>query len=148
MTNNVLVGVKDIGQRLFECGAASHTAHRAILRRIGNRLHAVPNGRHDDHDFRAALLRQLFAGGRADGRAGDRAGRGEPGARQAGRQIRSTAGVDSHNHRVDGGGDRAGLLHHRTRAVVDPVLHSAVHGRDSAVGRDEPSTLDDAAQGR
>ena len=41
-------------------------------------MHAVPDGRHDDYDFRAALLRQLFAGRRADGRAGDRAGRCEP----------------------------------------------------------------------
>lgn len=148
MTNNVLVGVKDIGQRLFRrvCGAASHTAHRAILRRIGNRLHAVPNGRHDDHDFRAALLRQLFACRRADGRAGDRAGRGEPSARQAGRQVWSASGFDSDDHCMDNRRDFAGILHYRPRTVMDPVLHRAVHGGDSAVGRDEPSTLDHIAQ--
>ena len=66
------------------CGASSHTAHRPIFGRFSNRMYAVPDGRYDNHDFRAALLRQLLAGRRADGRAGDRAGHCKPDARQVG----------------------------------------------------------------
>ena len=49
------------------------------------------------------------------------------------------------NHCMDNRRDFAGILHYRPRTVMDPVLHRAVHGGDSAVGRDEPSALDDTA---
>ena len=111
-------------------------------------MHAVPDGRHDHYDCRTALLRQLFAGRRTHCSTGDRIGCGKPGARQAGRQVRAASGFHSDDHRVDGRRDRAGVMHHRPCSVVDPVLHRTVHGRDSAVGCDEPSALDHAAQRR
>lgn len=87
MTNSVLAGAKSIGQRLFggyaELLRIPHTARFSVGSVIA--WHAVPDGRHDDYDFRTALLRQLFVGRRADGRAGDRTGRCKPDARQAGR---------------------------------------------------------------
>ena len=49
------------------------------------------------------------------------------------------------DNRMDDRGDRTGFLHHRPSALMDSVLHRALHGGDSAVGRDEPSALDDAA---
>ena len=75
----------------------------------------------------------------------------EPGARQA-------DSTNSVNGRLSGivwmVAIRAGLLHHRTRCRRGCILHGTVlpatyhHCTGAvAVGRDEPSTLDDAASG-
>ena len=81
MTNSVLAGAKSIGQRLFggyaELLRIPHTARFSV----GSVIACMPF----PMVGMTALLRQLLAGRRTDGRAGNRTGRCEPGARQAGR---------------------------------------------------------------
>ena len=101
MTNNVLVGVKDIGQRLFggyaELLRIPHTARFSVgsviacmpFPMVGMTITISVQHYYGNYSLAGALTAvQAIALA------------GEPGARQAGRQIRSTAGVDSHNHRV------------------------------------------------
>ena len=130
------------------CGTATHTAYRTILGRLRHRLYALPHGGHDHHHRRAALLRQLLSCRRIVRGAGHCLGRREPHTGQAGRQVRSAPGVDSHHHRVGDRRDRVDHQHSIPCAGMGVVLHHAVHGGHSAVGCDEPPALDEPAQRR
>ena len=145
MTNNVLVGVKDIGQRLFggyaELLRIPHTARFSV----GSVIACMP---FPMVGMTITISVQHYYGNYS-----------LAGALTAVQAIALAVASPVLGKLVDKFGQRqvsiptiivwiiaAISLHYRPRTVMDPVLHRAVHGGDSAVGRDEPSTLDHIAQ--